>query len=139
MKIRSKEGRCGVLGAYWEVNGGALNAFWERLGSALGTGQVLGLGQWQRLRHGQAQAHGQGQVHMASEQDGPLTPSRKARWRILKYINMSVCWGLEGGLCVSDLGSFESLTYVSLGQSASKLAHLQFGPRNKKKTPQTRQ
>ena len=47
-----------------------------------GTGQVLGLGQWQRFRHGQAQAHGQGQGHRASGQDHPLTPSRKARWRI---------------------------------------------------------
>ena len=32
--------------------------------------------------HGQAQAQGQGQGHRASGQDYPLTPSRKARWRI---------------------------------------------------------
>ena len=45
---------------------------------------MLGLGQGQGLVQGQAQAHGQGQGHRASGQDHPLTPSRKARWRILE-------------------------------------------------------
>ena len=47
-----------------------------------GTGHGLGLGQGQGLGHGQAQAQGQGQGHRASGQEHPLTPSRKARWRI---------------------------------------------------------
>ena len=43
-----------------------------------GTGTSTGTG----TGHGQAQTQGQGQGHRASGQDHPLTPSRKARWRI---------------------------------------------------------
>ena len=47
---------------------------------------MLGLGQWQGLGHGQAHAQGHRQGHRPSGQDDPLTPSRKARWRIYIYI-----------------------------------------------------
>ena len=77
---------------------------------------MLGLGQGQGPVHGQAQAHGQGQVHRASGQDDPLTHAvaQSAVADLERYQHVNLL-GFRGGLVVSDLGSFESLPYVSLG------------------------